>query len=63
MWWQRCDVVANATACSWVSGVVCNGKINMGMVMDLVVSFSIFAVRDGGGFPWWWLMWVCLIIF
>ena len=56
-------MVANATACSWVSGVVCNGKINMGMVMDLVVSFSIFAVRDGGGFPWWWLMWVCLIIF
>ena len=18
------------------------------------VGFSIFAIRDGGGFPWWW---------
>ena len=56
-------MVADAIACSWVSSMVCSDKIGMGMVMDLVVSFSIFAVRDGGGFPWWWLMWVCLIIF
>ena len=40
--------------CSWVSGMIFSGKISMGMVMDLVMSFSIFAVRGGGGFPWWW---------
>ena len=39
--------------CSWVSGMIFSGKISMGMVMDLVMSFSIFVVRDSGGFPWW----------
>ena len=34
--------------------MVCSDEIGMGMVMDLVVGFSIFAVRGGGGFPWWW---------
>ena len=44
-----------AAACSWVSGVVCSDEIDMGMVMDLLVGFSIFAVRGGGGgFQWWW---------
>ena len=48
-------MVADATTpCSWVSDMVCSGEISMGMVMDLVVGFSIFAVRGGGGFPWWW---------
>ena len=47
-------MVADAVACSWVSSMVCSDKIGMGMVMDLVVSFSIFAVCGGGGFPWWW---------
>ena len=47
-------MVANAATCSWVSGVVCSGEIGMGMVMDLVVGFSIFVVHGGGGFPWWW---------
>ena len=41
VWWF-------AAACSWVSDVVCSSKIDMGMVMDLVVGFSIFAVRGGG---------------
>ena len=41
VWWF-------AAACSWVSNVVCSSKIDMGMVMDLVVGFSIFAVRGGG---------------
>ena len=48
------SMVADAVACSWVSSMVCSDKIGMGMVMDLVVSFSIFAVCGGGGFPWWW---------
>ena len=39
------------------------GQFEHCLVSDLVVGFSIFVVRDGGGFPWWWLMWVCLIIF
>ena len=34
--------------------MVCSGEIGMGMVMDLVVGFSIFAIRGGGGFLWWW---------
>ena len=34
--------------CSWVFGMVCNGEISVGMVMDLVVDFSIFVGRGGG---------------
>ena len=34
--------------------MVGSGEIGMGMVMDLVVGFSIFTIRGGGEFLWWW---------
>ena len=30
------------------------GQFEHCLVSDWVVGFSIFAVRGGGRFPWWW---------